>query len=223
MSWRTHIKKHKINVVTPTNFYKWNIKIPSTFHKLQPALQSDIVRLNLLYMYGGIWMDATIMLLRDLEWLTDYTRLNGQKDSYFALQAYDAEFIENWMISVKRPLNPHILTLRNLLIDTMEYYPEFTKSPPYQGKKYTKNDSYFVMYQCYCYLSKQDGFKKANILPNSVQCAFFPAELHIFDPRYFIKYTTNCRKYHNICQIGIYISYTIIFYFLMRKLARVIS
>ena len=35
------------------------------------AHQSDVIRLSLLYQYGGIWIDATTLLYTNLEWLEE--------------------------------------------------------------------------------------------------------------------------------------------------------
>lgn len=47
-----------------------------------PALQSDIIRLALLHKYGGIYLDATVVLTAPLDWFWD-----GARDGYL-FQAY---------------------------------------------------------------------------------------------------------------------------------------
>ncbi len=47
--------------------------------KLKIAHKADIIRLELLYQYGGIWLDATVILKENLAWLEELS----------ALQKYD--------------------------------------------------------------------------------------------------------------------------------------
>ena len=71
----TNIRKlnynHKVIVITKDNYKKF-VKInPIILQKLQRGEisvthLSDIIRVNLLYIYGGIWMDATILAMKPL-------------------------------------------------------------------------------------------------------------------------------------------------------------
>ena len=222
LSWRYYLKDWKINVVTLDNIDSWNLVLPSTFDKLPPTAKSDIIRINLLYKYGGVWLDATIQLLRNLDWLLKLCNKGGKHD-YFACKAWDAEFVENWLLAVNRVKNPYIKKWRDSLCDVLEKWPNITLTKYYRGKKYTRNDNYFMMYQCYCYLINNDSlFKPAIILPNSVQLAFIPVEfpLDIMDPRYFIKYTSNCRKRATICQKIFNILILTIILFLFYKIGK---
>ena len=218
LSWRYYLKDWKINVISLNNIDEWNLDLPSTFDKLPPTAKSDIIRINLLYKYGGVWLDATILLLTNLDWLIKLCDKSGNYD-YFACKAWDAEFVENWLLAVNTVDNPYIKKWRDSLCDVLEKWPDVTLTKYYEGKKYTRNDSYFMMYQCYCYLLNNDKkFKPAIILPNSVQLAFIPIEF-ICDPRYFIKYTSNCRKRAKICQrLFDIVIYSIIFLMLFKTL-----
>lgn len=202
MSWRYYLKDWKIIVVSLDNLDKWNLDLPSTFNDLTPSGKSDIIRLNLLYKYGGVWMDATIRLVKNFDWLLNICK-KGNNYDYFACKAWDAEFIENWLIVVNSPNNPYIKILKDSLYEVLEKWPNVTQTKYYHGKKYTRDDTYFMMYQCYCYLQDNNKyFRSAKILPNSVQLAFLPIEfgLDMLDPRCFVKYTSNCRKRSLVCQ-----------------------
>jgi hypothetical protein len=206
MSWKTMLNQQgsewEFEVVSEKTLPRHNLNLPSNFSCIPPQMQSDIIRLGLLYKYGGVWMDATILLNRDLSWLSEFVK-GCPTDSYFACQAYDAEFMENWLIAVPSQKNPHILKLRDALMETLEIWPYVQSSLYYKGvKKYTRNDSYFMMYQCYCWLKDHDNsFRGATILPIYVQLAFIPVEIPFFDARHLIKYTSNCRHRANGCTI----------------------
>ena len=45
------------------------LKKPHNFNDLVRAKQSDVIRLNLVYNYGGVWMDASIILHENLDWI----------------------------------------------------------------------------------------------------------------------------------------------------------
>ena len=201
-SWMYYARGWKINIINPNNIDRWNLDLPSTFSSLTPAAQSDIIRLDLLYKYGGLWLDATILLVKNLQWLEKVCSQH-RKYAYFACKAWDAYFVESWLIAVNCSHNPHIKKWRDALFSILELSPRVTDSIYYSGKRYTRNDSYFMIYQCYCYLVDNDKkFCGAKVLSNSVQLAFVPVifPLDNLDPRCFIKFTANCRRRAKYCQ-----------------------
>lgn len=54
----------KVNLLTPHNLshYLSPEDTPSFLHELTPQLMSDYIRLNLVYRYGGMWMDASTII-----------------------------------------------------------------------------------------------------------------------------------------------------------------
>ena len=44
--------------------------LPLNFTSLSPTLRSDFLRLLLLIEHGGLWIDATVKLPENLDWLT---------------------------------------------------------------------------------------------------------------------------------------------------------
>jgi hypothetical protein len=206
-SWKEHLTGWDIRWLNKDKLGKYNIPLPKNFDELPPAAQSDTIRLGLLYEYGGVWLDATIILNRDLNWLREIALIHP-KDSYFAYQAYDADFIESWLLAVPKPKNPHILKFRNVLNDVLESWPEVESTKYYKNQtKYTKNDRYFMIYQSYCYLKHNDAkFKGAVVLSNSVQLAFIPIEIPFgLDPRYLIKFTSACRNRQMLSTLFFYV------------------
>lgn len=70
------IDDHNINDYLDMKY----IKEAYQFHKLTIQAQSDIIRLELLYRYGGIWTDATILPLKKIN---DWLLVNHHNENYF--------------------------------------------------------------------------------------------------------------------------------------------
>lgn len=70
-SIRKHANGHKVIVLTADN-YKEYVKIPETliekYHagRIKAAHFTDILRINLLAQQGGLWLDATMLVTKDL-------------------------------------------------------------------------------------------------------------------------------------------------------------
>ncbi|MEM6963160.1 MAG: capsular polysaccharide synthesis protein [Bacteroidota bacterium] len=75
-SWLTHHPDWEIIFLDKNNLYDYvNIKtiLEDRSTIIYAASQSDIIRINLLRRYGGVWVDATCFCQRPLEsWLPDY-------------------------------------------------------------------------------------------------------------------------------------------------------
>jgi hypothetical protein len=85
-----------------------------TFWSLNPTVKSDHIRLALLERYGGIWIDATVILLRNLEtecnmpWdkKDDRYQMCGFYYEKFGLARFDfLDYFENWLIVARHGSN----------------------------------------------------------------------------------------------------------------------
>ena len=83
------------------------------------ANKTDVIRLALLYRYGGIWMDATIVLQDSLDWIHDVRTANQQEfigyysdngmsdnnypvvETYFMAAPKGSLFIKHWFDAFK--------------------------------------------------------------------------------------------------------------------------
>ncbi|MEQ9909052.1 capsular polysaccharide synthesis protein [Pectobacterium odoriferum] len=88
------ISSNNINYYIPNlNFYRKDLSF---------QLKADIIRLELLYHYGGIWLDASILFFENLSWVTKLV----EKNKYDFIGFYRARLtnnfkrpiIENWML-----------------------------------------------------------------------------------------------------------------------------
>ena len=65
-SWKKTSPQYKINFMNQKNI-ETLISLPAYWKTLPAYRQSDIIRLRLLEKYGGVWIDASTILLEDLD------------------------------------------------------------------------------------------------------------------------------------------------------------
>jgi mannosyltransferase OCH1-like enzyme len=102
-----------INVLSndTLSLYIKSSELPDGFYdgKESPQYSSDIVRIILLYKYGGVWVDSSIMLLKSLDWVleefnkTDIHYLGYYMPSFTTIK--DKPIIESWFIASKPNTN----------------------------------------------------------------------------------------------------------------------
>jgi mannosyltransferase OCH1-like enzyme len=102
-----------INVLSKDtlSLYIKTSELPDGFYdgKESPQYSSDIVRIILLYKYGGVWVDSSIMLLKSLDWVleefnkTDIHYLGYYMPSFTTIK--DKPIIESWFIASKPNTN----------------------------------------------------------------------------------------------------------------------
>jgi len=73
-SWLKHCSNYNIVVINKSNIKQYlpDIDILNLKHLDSEARISDYVRFNILAKHGGIWMDATIILTRPLDWVHNF-------------------------------------------------------------------------------------------------------------------------------------------------------
>ena len=193
-SWFEYLDDWDINILDEKSLESLNILKPSTWSELSPTTKSDIIRLNVLYKYGGIWMDASILLHQNFDWLTKYLKV-WSKNNYFQFRIPLKIWEESSFLVVPQKYNKSIEKWRDLLLEVIEFWPEVEKSPIYKIK-YTHNSKYFMIYQTHLYLLKNDiSFKRAKILPIFGTYTLFPFILPKFlELRYFTKFIKGTRK-----------------------------
>lgn len=147
-SWTQHASQFQIMMLTDTVVENLEfLALPANFSDLQPATKSDVIRLKMLYFFGGLWLDASVMLNQNLDWITE------QQESFFALHLDQKPYVESWLLYVPQPRNPVIASWMEHLIDILSYEP-VTLHPSYQGETCTDRDEYFMVYQAFCNAKK---------------------------------------------------------------------
>ena len=101
--------------------------------------RSDIIRLKLLYKYGGLWMDASTFINGPLDFL------NEHRTSIFMFR--EESFLHNWFIYCPQPMHPMIGTWLHALASWVDQ-PYAFEHPCTPWSNYT------VAYEVLCFLNR---------------------------------------------------------------------
>ena len=83
-TWRKHLPGWTSTVPTPEAVGAYAITKSSTFENLTRTTQSDVIRLSILFDYGGLWLDASTYLTENLHWLEEH----AAEHPYYGLVNY---------------------------------------------------------------------------------------------------------------------------------------
>lgn len=124
---KTKNASYTINFLTPNtldqylnlDFNALNIHLPQ--HK------ADLIRYKLLHIYGGIWLDASIIVYENLDWIQDLiTQNRTQSFAYYRKKNttnHDSPVIENWLLATT-PNNPFFKDWFDELLNAMQIGPK---------------------------------------------------------------------------------------------------
>jgi len=106
-SWE-HYTPFTIHVLTLDTMWDYITKedLPSNFDKLSVQKKTDLLRLSLLYKYGGTWCDSTFIMTKPIkDWFPDSYDLFGfYIDKFTTKEEYP--ILESWFISAPRGSPP---------------------------------------------------------------------------------------------------------------------
>lgn len=68
-NWRHFAPDHEVRLLARDDITRWLPELRADFDSLPADRQTDWLRIQLLARHGGIWMDASMLLSRDLAWL----------------------------------------------------------------------------------------------------------------------------------------------------------
>lgn len=92
---------YQVRVINRSNIKKWipDVDILNLKCIDSPARTSDFVRLFLLYRYGGVWCDASLILTEDFSWLEK--KFKNPDIQLFAFYSDNAEDLlnESWFLA----------------------------------------------------------------------------------------------------------------------------
>jgi hypothetical protein len=104
-TWHTHCPDYVITIVTPTTLHEYieDINLLVLPFSDTPQRLSDFVRLHILHKFGGFWLDATTIMIRNLDYFHYKQQLHpGVEVVGYYIDAFTTrqEFpvIENWFI-----------------------------------------------------------------------------------------------------------------------------
>tara|TARA_Y100000114_G_C11692700_1_gene294400 strand:- start:39 stop:848 length:810 start_codon:yes stop_codon:yes gene_type:complete len=204
-SWNKHTKGWEIIILNENTINKYNIIKPSNYDKLSHTTKSDIIRLSLLYNYGGLWLDASIMLNKNINWIEKYS-----DKSFYGLQHNNNNYIESWLLYVPNINNEQILLWLNTLNEILDTTPH--NSHIAYTNKCTTKDNYYMIYQAFCYLvSTNKDFKQSylSLRDNSCNHLFYNVFIPLSSHDKLIKFTKGGRiryKYYRFPLVYLFIS-----------------
>ncbi|WP_313386177.1 capsular polysaccharide synthesis protein [Chishuiella sp.] len=145
-----YLKDFEINILNKKSLKIFLPDILGQREDLPLANYTDLIRLELLYEYGGIWMDASILLTENLDWLfvlkkEDHTDLIGFY-SDFCTTNYDYPILETWFLATSR----ENIFIRKWLMEFRNCYSSLNPTSYYNDLKSNldliQNVSYFADY-----------------------------------------------------------------------------
>jgi len=200
-SWKKKSPQYKINLMNQKNIENL-ISLPENWKTLPPYRQSDIIRLLLLEKYGGVWIDASTILLEDLDKFISKNNI-----TFFTTpkSSIDNPVFENWFISA--PPNNNIIKLWIQEVLTALSNPkQYIDNSSDYSKKIIIKPYYHICHLALknIYENNKKLFSKAKIY-NSNKTAFYyqrntPDMKYLFKNKFdkrklMIKLTGKHRKY----------------------------
>lgn len=102
-NWRRFAPDHQVRMLDRSSLAAWLPELRADFDALPPFRQADWLRIQLLARYGGIWMDASMLLSRDLGWLHETRKRRAADYVGFYIDRYttrpELPLIENWLMA----------------------------------------------------------------------------------------------------------------------------
>jgi hypothetical protein len=121
-SWRQHHPDYTVIVLTPNNLSQYTSVKPADIPwNTSATRESDIVRINVLAEHGGIWSDASILLLSPVPMLAE-NKLDTFEFVGYNIRAFQhtwCPIIENWWFGT-RPKGRFISIWRDAFMGTLD-------------------------------------------------------------------------------------------------------
>ena len=158
-SWKKTSPQYKINFTNQKNI-ETLISLPKNWKTLPAYRQSDIIRLRLLEKYGGVWIDASTILLEDLDKFISQDNL-----TLFITPSSSLEnpVFENWFISAP-PNNKIIKMWIEEVLFALPNPREYINKSNDFCKKQVRNPYYLI-----CHLALKNIYEKNKSLFNGAK------------------------------------------------------
>lgn len=104
-NWRRHAPGHEIRLLHAATVadHLPGLRIPARWAELPAYRQSDWLRIQLIARHGGLWMDATTILTRPLDWVEQAQQQHAAEFVGFYIDMYSADpqhpMVENWFLA----------------------------------------------------------------------------------------------------------------------------
>lgn len=150
-SWEKYGKGWEVRILDDETFRDYvrdySMVLPTTYDTLSPTTKSDVVRLNVLYTFGGLWLDRSVLLNKPLDdWIQTYVH-----HPYFGFQIPLRRYFESWFILVPEPRNRYIKKWRDTLVDILQ------TNPVTNHVAYSSFGMLYQVYQAFCYCVSSDA------------------------------------------------------------------
>ncbi len=94
---------YEVHFLTPDSLHKFCDIDYERIKQATPQQKADLIRFQLIYQYGGIWLDATILVYENLAWIQALTEKNKTNSFayYRAKNTTNLSFpvLENWLLA----------------------------------------------------------------------------------------------------------------------------
>jgi len=160
-NWKKFAPNYEIRYLNKNNINDYITNMPENWENLPAYRQADVLRLKLLEKYGGIWMDASILLLENPDKfvggdLTLFTTPGTNNDNpvyenWFIASTKNNELIKKWIVEVEKAIKDP----KTYLASSSEYNKKLVNNPEYlichlalrniydNNKKLFKNGKYY--------------------------------------------------------------------------------
>lgn len=102
-NWRCFAPDHELRLLDRNGVAAWLPTLRDDFDTLPAYRQADWLRIQLLARHGGIWMDASMLLSRDLGWLHEARTRHAAEYVGFYIDRYttrpELPIVENWFMA----------------------------------------------------------------------------------------------------------------------------
>lgn len=69
--WKYFNPEYEIVMLTEASLASYSLKVPAIFYSIGPEWKADWIRLAILEMHGGIWIDASFIVAINMDWIND--------------------------------------------------------------------------------------------------------------------------------------------------------
>lgn len=102
-NWQRYAPDHEVRLLDRQTALDWLPELRADFDTLPTYRQADWLRVQLLARHGGIWLDASILLARDLDWLHRLREHRTASYVGFYVDRFtaraDQPIVENWLMA----------------------------------------------------------------------------------------------------------------------------
>lgn len=135
-NWAKFAPNYEIKQLNRNNIENY-VNMPENWQSLKSYRQADVLRLKLLEKYGGIWMDASILLLDNPDKFVDgditlfttpsTTQNNPVYENWFIASTKGNEIIKKWIVEVEKAIKDP----KEYIESSSDYNNKLVKIPNY--------------------------------------------------------------------------------------------